>query len=279
MTLIDGKKLAESIQSEIAREVEQLKKEKAVTPGLAVILVGKNEASRIYVRNKEAACQRVGIFAEQHTLPDTTSEKDLLTLIRKLNQDPKIHGILVQLPLPKSLKEQTILEAILPEKDVDGFHAVNLGHLLLGRPTVVPCTPLGILKLIESIGISIEGKDAVIVGRSNIVGKPVALLLMQKNATVTVCHSKTQNLEDKIKRADIVVAAIGQTGFVKGAWIKKGAIVIDVGINRLTNGKLAGDVEFEEAKKNASFITPVPGGVGPMTIAMLLWNTLESAKR
>jgi len=277
--IIDGKKISESIQAEIAKEVSQLKKERGITPGLAAILAGENEASKIYVRNKETACKKAGMFAEQHTLPVTVTEEELLHLIYTLNHDPNIHSILVQLPLPKQIEEQKILEALLPEKDVDGFHPINMGNLLIGRPTVAPCTPMGIIKILEAIDCKIEGKDAVVLGRSNIVGKPTALLLMQRHATVTICHTRTQNLPEKVRRADIVIAAMGHAQTVKGDWIKKGAVVIDVGINRLPDGKLTGDVEFEEAKKNASFITPVPGGVGPMTIAMLLWNTLQAAKR
>ncbi len=277
--IIDGKKLAASIESGIAKETERLKKEKGITPGLAAILAGDHEASKIYVRYKEAACKRAGMFAEQYTLPASVTEEELLHVIYTLNHDPHIHSILVQLPLPKQIQEQKILEALLPEKDVDGFHPVNMGNLLIGRPTVAPCTPLGIIRILESIDCRIEGKDAVVVGRSNIVGKPTALLLMQRHATVTICHSKTQNLADRVRAADIVVAAIGKAQLVKGDWIKKGAVVVDVGINRMPNGKLVGDVDFEEAKKNAAFITPVPGGVGPMTISMLLWNTLQAAKR
>lgn len=278
-TLIDGKKLSESIRAEIAKEVKDLQTKTGVLPGLAVILVGENEASKVYVRNKEAACRQAGMYALQHTLPSSTLEDELLSLVDQLNNDSKIHGILVQLPLPKHINEQKILEAIRPEKDADGFHPVNMGHLLMGRPTVVPCTPLGIIKMLESISYPLEGKEAVVVGRSNIVGKPVALLLMQKNATVTVCHSKTADLGGTISRADIVVAALGKPQAICGEWIKEGAVVIDVGINRLPNGKLVGDVDFEGAKKRAAYITPVPGGVGPMTIAMLLYNTLENAKR
>lgn len=277
--IIDGKKLSESIQGEIAKEVAQLKKEKGIVPGLAAVLVGENPASQIYVRNKETACKKAGMHAEQHNLPTATTETDLLKLIDRLNRDPKIHGILVQLPLPKQIKEQEILEAINPKKDVDGFHPVNMGHLLAGQPSVIPCTPLGVIRMLESIDCKIEGKDAVVLGRSNIVGKPVALLLMQRHATVTIGHTRTQNLPEKIGRADIVVAAIGRPAAIKGSWIKPGAVVIDVGINRLESGKLCGDVEFEEAHQRASFITPVPGGVGPMTIAMLLWNTLQAAKK
>jgi len=276
--LIDGKKLAEKLQAEIASEVAALQKAKGFSPGLAVVLVGDNEASKVYVRNKEAACKKAGMYAEQINLPASTSQAELLSLIERLNQSFKIHGILVQLPLPKQIDSQKILEAIDPKKDADGFHPVNMGNLLIGKPAVIPCTPLGVMKMIESIGYALDGKDAIVVGRSNIVGKPVALLLMQRNATVTIAHSKTRDLPEKVRRADIVIAAIGQPNFIKGDWIKEGAIVIDVGMNRLPTGKLCGDVEFGEASKRAAFITPVPGGVGPMTITMLLWNTLRAAK-
>lgn len=277
--IIDGKKLSEEIQAEIAKEVSELKRTRGIVPGLAAILVGDNEASKIYVRNKEIACKKVGMFAEQHTLPADVAEEELLHLITTLNHDSKIHGILVQLPLPKRIDEKRILEAVAPEKDVDGFHPINMGNLLSGNTTVAPCTPMGIIKILESIDCKIEGKDAVVVGRSNIVGKPTALLLMQHHATVTICHTRTADLAGHVGRADILVAAAGHPETVKGKWIKPGAVVIDVGINRLPDGKLKGDVEFEEAKKRAGWITPVPGGVGPMTIAMLLWNTLQSAKK
>ncbi len=276
--IIDGKKLAENFHTQITQEVETLKK-KGLIPGLAVVLVGNNEASKVYVRNKETACKKVGFHTKQHTLSEKISEKELIQLIEKLNKNSNIHGILVQLPLPSHINPQKIIDAILPEKDVDGFHPMNMGSLLIGKAGTIPCTPLGVMKILESISYSLEGKEAVVVGRSNIVGKPVALLLMQKNATVTICHSRTKSLEEKIRAADVVVAAIGRAHFIQGDWIKPGAIVIDVGMNRLPNGKLAGDVEFEHAKEKAAFITPVPGGVGPMTIAMLLWNTLQAAKR
>lgn len=278
-TLIDGKKLSQDYQNQIAKEVLELRKNKAIVPGLAVVLVGNDEASKVYVRNKEAACQKVGFHTEQHSLSEKISEKELLQLIDKLNKNPKIHGILVQLPLPSHIDSQKVIEEILPEKDADGFHPMNMGNLLIGKPGIIPCTPLGVMKILESISYSLEGKEVVVVGRSNIVGKPVALLLMQKNATVTICHSRTKNLEEKIRAADVVVAAIGRAHFIQGDWIKSGAVVMDVGMNRLPNGKLAGDVDFERAKEKAAFITPVPGGVGPMTIAMLLWNTLQIAKR
>ncbi len=277
--LIDGKKLSELIREDIAREVKSLHARQGLLAGLAVILVGDDEASKVYVRNKEAACHKAGMFAVQHTLPADTTEAALLRLIGELNQDPKIHGILVQLPLPKHIREAVLLEAIDPAKDADGFHPTNMGYLLMGRPTVIPCTPFGLMKMLDSIGAVIEGKEAVVVGRSNIVGKPAALLLMQRHATVTMCHSKTAHLDRKVAQADILVAALGKPQAIRGEWIKPGAIVLDVGINRLPNGKLAGDVDFESAKERASYITPVPGGVGPMTIAMLLYNTLENAKR
>jgi len=282
--IIDGKKLSEEIQAEITREVALLKKEKGIVPGLAVVLVGDHEASRIYVRNKEAACKKAGMFAEQHTLPASIAEEELLHLITTLNHDPKIHAILVQLPLPKGIDQKRVLESILPEKDVDGFHPTNMGNLLSGHTTIAPCTPMGILKILESIDCRIEGKEAVVVGRSNIVGKPAALLLLQHHATVTLCHTRTRNLADHVGRADILVVAAGQPEVIKGGWIKPGAVVIDVGMNRLAGarpvtGKLVGDVEFEAARSRAGWITPVPGGVGPMTVTMLLWNTLQAAKK
>lgn len=276
--IIDGKRLAEQIQGEIAREVAGLKR-KGIVPGLAAILVGENEASKIYVRNKESACKKAGMFAEQHNLPASVAEEELLHLITTLNHDPKIHSILVQLPLPKGISEKRILEAIAPEKDVDGFHPVNMGNLLAGNTSVAPCTPLGIIKILESIDCRIEGKQAVVVGRSNIVGKPTALLLLQRHATVTLCHTRTRNLEDHVGRAEILVVAAGHPETVKGTWIRPGAVVIDVGINRMPDGKLKGDVEFDPAAQRAGWITPVPGGVGPMTVTMLLWNTLQAAKQ
>lgn len=275
---IDGKSIAQKIRTGIAADVIALKKDQGIVPGLAVVLVGNNEASKVYVRNKEAACRQAGFHAEQHDLPESTTEAELLRLIRKLNRDSKIHGILVQLPLPKQINEPGILEEIDPKKDADGFHPLNMGYLLMGKPTVIPCTPLGIIKLLEAIGYTLEGKEAIVVGRSNIVGKPTALLLMQQNATVTIAHSRTKYLSDKIGSADVVIAALGKPNLIKGEWIKKGAVVIDVGINRNKEGKLTGDVEFEKAAERAAHITPVPGGVGPMTIAMLLWNTLQAAK-
>lgn len=277
--IIDGKVISEKIRTEVKEGTEKLKKEKGTIPGLAVVLVGDNPASKVYVGSKEKACMEMGFYSEKHVLPVTASQDELLKLIDKLNKDNKIHGILVQLPLPKQINEDLVLEAISPEKDVDGFHPYNVGRLAVGKPLFQPCTPYGVMKMLEYSNISVEGKNAVIVGRSNIVGKPIALMLLQKSATVTVCHSKTKDLREELKRADIVVAAIGKPEFVKGDMLKEGVVVIDVGINRLESGKLVGDVDFASAEKVASAITPVPGGVGPMTIAMLMYNTLESAKR
>ena len=275
--IIDGKRVSQEIKKILAEEAALLAKD-GVTPGLAVVLVGQNSASQIYVRNKRKACQEVGIKSYDFNLPETTSQKEILDLIAKLNADDRVHGILVQLPLPSEIDEQAVIQKIDPEKDVDGFHPVNIGRLLAGMPSLKPCTPLGIMALLDSIGYKLAGKTAVVVGRSNIVGKPVALMLLERHATVTICHSRTQNLADIVKSADVVIAAIGSPQFIKGDWIKDGAVVIDVGINRTGDGTLIGDVEFEEAKKHAVAITPVPGGVGPMTIAMLLKNTVEAAK-
>lgn len=276
--IIDGKGISDEIKATIKVEVERLK-EKGITPGLAVVLVGENSASKVYVKNKQKACENVGIYSEEHKLPETAAQEELLSLVNRLNKDSKIHGILVQLPLPKHIDSDTILKAISPSKDVDGFHPYNIGMLLIGQPIFIPCTPYGVMKMIEHTGIPVEGKIAVVVGRSNIVGKPVALLLMQKNATVTICHSRTKDLNEICRRADILVAAIGRQRMIKADMVKEGAVVIDVGINRLDNGSLVGDVDYEEVSRKAGWITPVPGGVGPMTITMLLNNTLEAAKR
>lgn len=276
--IIDGKAVAQKFRDKLKNEVSFLSGHGS-KPGLAVILVGDNPASLLYTKAKAKACEELGINSFQYTLHKDISQTDLLWQISELNNDPKVHGILIQLPLPKHLNEELILETISPEKDVDGFHPFNVGRLVAGKPLFQPCTPLGIMKLLEDSAIDVSGKDAVVVGRSNIVGKPISIMLLQKNATVTICHSKTINLQEKIKRADILIAAIGKPHMIKGEWIKQGAVVIDVGINRLDNGKLAGDVEYEEAFKRTSFITPVPGGVGPMTIAMLMYNTVEAAKR
>lgn len=277
-TIIDGKAIAESIRESIRERVADLKKRKQITPGLAVIVVGNDPASAVYVRNKENACIKAGMHSLIMRLPEDTKQEELLHVLAQLNNDAHMHGILVQLPLPKHLDEQAVIEAIAPHKDVDGFHPINSGALLNGMKGFVPCTPRGCMHLIKSTGENIEGKEAVVIGRSNIVGKPVSLLLLQANATVTICHSKTKNLADVVRRADIVVAAIGRAGMIHGDMMKPGAIVIDVGINRGEDGTLYGDVDFESAKDVAGYITPVPGGVGPLTIAMLLENTLEAAE-
>jgi len=276
--IIDGKAVAKEVQKQIKEEVDGLERRWSMAPGLAVVLVGDDPASHIYVRNKERACKEVGIKSFEHFLPATVSEKDLLALVHQLNKDKHVHGILVQLPLPPHIHSEKILNAVSPFKDVDGFHPVNQGNLLVGADGYRPCTPLGVMKLLEAVGCDPKGKTAVVVGRSNIVGKPVALMLLEKHATVTICHSRTASLRDEVGRGDIVVVAIGKPGIVHGDWIKRGAVVIDVGINRLPNGKLCGDVEFDAAKERAAAITPVPGGVGPMTICMLLFNTLKAAK-
>jgi methylenetetrahydrofolate dehydrogenase (NADP+)/methenyltetrahydrofolate cyclohydrolase len=276
--IIDGKAVAKEVQKQIKEDVEGLERRWGIAPGLAVVLVGDDPGSHIYVKNKEKACKEVGIKSYEHLLPATISEKELLGLIHNLNKDKNVNGILVQLPLPAHVRPERILEAISPHKDVDGFHPVNQGMLLLGGDGFKPCTPMGIMKLLESAGCDAKGKNAVVVGRSNIVGKPVALMLLEKHATVTICHSRTASLRDEIGRGDILVVAIGKAGLVRGDWIKLGAVVIDVGVNRLPSGKLCGDVEFDSAKERASAITPVPGGVGPMTICMLLYNTLKAAK-
>jgi methylenetetrahydrofolate dehydrogenase (NADP+) / methenyltetrahydrofolate cyclohydrolase len=277
-TIIDGKAVAKEVQRQIKEDVEGLERRWSMAPGLAVVLVGDDPASHIYVRNKEKACKEVGIKSFEHFLPATVSEKELLALVYQLNKDKHVHGILVQLPLPPHIHSEKILNAVSPYKDVDGFHPVNQGNLLVGADGYRPCTPLGVMKLLESVDCDPKGKNAVVVGRSNIVGKPVALMLLEKHATVTICHSRTASLRDEVARGDIVVVAIGKAGIVRGEWIKPGAVVIDVGINRLPSGKLCGDVEFDSAKERASAITPVPGGVGPMTICMLLFNTLKAAK-
>lgn len=255
-----------------------LLKEKGIFPGLAVIIVGDDPASRVYVNNKKKACEDLGIYSEEYALSAETSEAELLALVEKLNKDDSISGILVQLPVPKHINEKTILDAINPKKDVDAFHPVNVGKIMVGDFDFVPCTPAGVMELIKESGIDVSGKDCVVVGRSNIVGKPQAMLLLHKNGTVTVCHSRTKDLKEKTKNADILVAAVGIPNFIKGDMIKPGAVVIDVGINRIAEKKLVGDVDFEEAEKVAGAITPVPGGVGPMTIAMLMRNTLKAAE-
>ena len=275
--ILDGKKMSAEIRAAIKEKVVLLK-EKGIVPGLAVILVGDNPASKVYVGQKEKGCLEAGFASFLHRLPETTSQEELLALIDKLNADKTVHGILVQLPLPRQIDPDTVLSAIRPEKDVDGFHPVNIGRLVAGLPASEPCTPKGILRLLKSTGIPLAGKEAVVIGRSNIVGKPVALMLLAESATVTICHSKTADLAEHARRADILVAAIGKPRFVTADMVKEGAVVIDVGINRLEEG-LVGDVDYEPVAEKASWITPVPGGVGPMTIAMLLENTLEQAEK
>ncbi|MDE0342261.1 MAG: bifunctional methylenetetrahydrofolate dehydrogenase/methenyltetrahydrofolate cyclohydrolase FolD [Deltaproteobacteria bacterium] len=277
--IIDGKAVAQQVRDEVRVAAQRLRNGHGVVPGLGVVLVGDDPASRVYVRNKEKACAEVGIRSVEHLLPASVSEHELLDLIARLNEDPAIHGILVQLPLPEQIASARILEAVSPAKDVDGFHPVNQGLLLSGGEGFRPCTPLGIMRMLDSVGCPLKGRNAVVVGRSNIVGKPVALMLLERHATVTLCHSRTADLAGEVGRADVVVAAVGKTHAIRGEWIKPGAVVIDVGINRLPDGKLAGDVEFDAARERASWISPVPGGVGPMTICMLLSNTLLSAQR
>jgi methylenetetrahydrofolate dehydrogenase (NADP+)/methenyltetrahydrofolate cyclohydrolase len=276
--IIDGKAIAAKIREEIASGVTVLKGQ-GVTPGLAVVLVGDDPASRVYVSMKEKACVTAGIFSDEHKLPAETTEAQLLALISELNKDERIDGILVQLPLPKQIDEGKILEAISPKKDVDGFHPYNVGRLVTGNPLFQPCTPYGVMKMIEHTGLDLTGKEVVVVGRSNIVGKPVALMCLAQHATVTICHSRTKDLAAQVAKADVLIAAVGRAEMIKGAWVKPGAVVIDVGVNRVGEKKLVGDVEFDAALERAGAITPVPGGVGPMTITMLLYNTLESAKR
>ncbi|MBN1684941.1 MAG: bifunctional methylenetetrahydrofolate dehydrogenase/methenyltetrahydrofolate cyclohydrolase FolD [Gammaproteobacteria bacterium] len=276
--IIDGSKLASQIHEQISKQVQERIAQGLSRPGLAVVLVGEDPASKVYVRNKHRACEKTGIYSRQIELSEKTTQKELLKIVDDLNSDPEIHGILVQFPLPKHLDPKEIIERIHPKKDVDGFHPYNVGRLVQGMPTLRPCTPYGVIKMLESTGVDLTGKDAIMVGASTVVGRPMLLELLLKNCTVTICHKATQNLSEKIRRSEVVVVAIGNPEFIKGEWIKEGAIVIDVGINRLPDGRLVGDIEFDVAKERASFITPVPGGVGPMTIAMLLVNTLEAAK-
>ena len=276
--LIDGKATGAAVRGELKERIEQLKS-RGIVPGLAVVIVGEDPASQVYVRNKGKACEEVGIYSETIALPEQTTQAELMALIQRLNERSDIHGILVQLPLPLHLDEQQVIRAIRPEKDVDAFHPVNVGKIMIGDFDYVPCTPAGVMVLLERYGIDVAGKNAVVIGRSNIVGKPQAMLLLHRNATVTVCHSKTENLAQITRQADIIVVAIGRANFLTGDMVKEGAVVIDVGMNRLENGKLTGDVDFESVAPKASFITPVPGGVGPMTITMLLQNTLTACLR
>ena len=277
--IIDGKAISAAIRAEIKQETAAFVKEKGYAPGLAVVIVGEDPASQVYVRNKHRACEEVGFYSEGHELPADTDEATLLALIDRLNHDEKIHGILVQLPLPRHLDAEKILLAIDPAKDVDAFHPFNVGRILIGKYSFLPCTPAGVMELLRRSGVTIDGKECVVVGRSNIVGKPQAVLLLEANGTVTVCHSHTKNLKEVCKRADILVAAIGKPEFFDASYVKEGAVVIDVGMNRRpADGKLCGDVDFASVEPVASAITPVPGGVGPMTITMLLKNTLTAAR-
>lgn len=277
-TVINGRELADQMKAEIQKDVEKMTQQ-GIQPGLVVLLVGENPASQTYVRNKERAAVKIGILSKVEKLPETISEEELLAEIDKYNQDSRFHGILVQLPLPKHIDEEKILLAIDPKKDVDGFHPMNLGRLFVGKPEMIPCTPYGIMKMFEAYDIDLTGKRAVVIGRSNIVGKPMAQLLLMKNATVTIAHSKTEHLAEVAKEADILVVAIGRGHFVTKEFVKPGAVVIDVGMNRNQEGKLIGDVAFDEVSEIASYITPVPKGVGPMTITMLMYQTVEAAKK
>lgn len=276
--LIDGKVISAAVKDEVAKEVAELKSN-GITPGLAVIIVGEDPASKVYVANKEKACEQLGMASFKYALPENTTEAELLELVNKLNKDPKVHGILCQLPLPRHLNEELIINTIIPEKDVDAFHPQNVGKIMIGNYDFLPCTPAGVMEMLKYENIDISGKECVVIGRSNIVGKPMSMLLLHKNGTVTVCHSKTANLKEVCRRADILVAAVGRANFVTADMVKEGAVVIDVGINRLENGKLCGDVNFAEVEPKAAYITPVPGGVGPMTIATLMKNTLTAAKK
>lgn len=277
MNIIDGKAISQKIREDIKAKVYGLKNV-GITPGLAVVVVGDDKASRIYVNNKKKSCKEVGIYSREYALPESTTQNELISLIHKLNDDKAIHGILVQLPLPRQINEKAVIESINPKKDVDAFHEINVGKIMLGDYSFLPCTPAGIMKLLSESGIEVAGKVCVVVGRSNIVGKPMGLLLLNSNGTVIMCHSKTQNLSNMTKLADILVVAVGKAKFITGDMIKKGAVVIDVGMNRDENGNLCGDADFESCANVASHITPVPGGVGPMTITMLLQNTVNAAK-
>lgn len=275
--IIDGKKVSAQVKEQVRIETEELVK-KGVKPGLAVIIVGDDPASRVYVNNKKKACEKVGFLSKEFALPATTTQEELLSLVKELNEDKEINGILCQLPLPKGLDEKAVIEAISPLKDVDAFHASNVGKIMIGDYDFLPCTPAGVMEMLHSYNISVEGKECVVIGRSNIVGKPMAMLLLHENGTVTITHSRTKNLKEVTKRADILVAAIGKPKFVTADMVKEGAVVIDVGMDRDENGKLCGDVDFENVKEKCSAITPVPGGVGPMTIAVLMKNTLKACK-
>ncbi len=276
--LISGKEVSKTIRSRIREEAQKLREDHGIQPGLAVILVGNDPASQIYVRNKQKACEEVGFHAFEYKLSENSTQEQLLDLIGVLNKDNKVHGILVQLPLPDHIDEQTVIDTISAEKDVDAFHPMNVGKIMIGNYDFLPCTPAGVMELIDSTGVEIAGKNCVVVGRSNIVGKPMAMLLLHRNATVTICHSKTRNLAEICAGADILVSAVGRAHFIKADMVKEGAMVIDVGMNHDEEGKLCGDVEFAEVEPKTSYITPVPGGVGPMTITMLMQNTLRAAQ-
>ena len=275
--IIDGKAISANVKAQVKAEADKLK-EQGIEIGLAVVIVGNNPASRVYVNNKKKACAEVGFNSYEYALPEETTQEELLDLVKKLNEDDKVNGILVQLPLPEHIDENAVINTIRPEKDVDAFHPENVGHIMIGDFNFLPCTPAGVMEMLAQSGIETEGKDCVVIGRSNIVGKPMAMLLLHKNATVTICHSRTKNLAEICRRADILVAAVGRAKFVTADMIKDGAVVIDVGMNRNADNKLCGDVKFDEVAPKCSYITPVPGGVGPMTIAMLMKNTLM-AKR
>ncbi len=278
MQIIDGKKVSAEVKERVRQQTLQLKNDYNITPGLAVVIVGDDPASRVYVNNKKKACEVVGFKSEEYALPAKTTQEELLDLVKTLNTKEDINGILVQLPLPKHLDDKAVIEAIDPKKDVDAFHAVNVGKIMLGEYDFLPCTPAGVMEMLHSYDIPVEGKECVVIGRSNIVGKPMGMLLLHENGTVTICHSRTKNLAEVCRRADILVAAVGIPKFVKADMVKDGAVVIDVGMDRDENGKLCGDVDFENVKDKCSFITPVPGGVGPMTISTLMKNTFKACK-
>lgn len=275
--ILDGKETSKKVKDALKTDVEKMK-ERGVTPGLAVIIVGNDSASRVYVNNKKKACEYIGIHSEEYALPEETTQEELLELVEQLNKKDDIHGILCQLPLPKHINEETVINAISPKKDVDAFHPVNVGKIMIGNFDFLPCTPSGVMELLNEYNISVDGKHCVVIGRSNIVGKPQAMLMLHKNATVTICHSHTKNLKEICQSADILIVAIGRAKMIDESYIKDGAVVIDVGMDRDENGKLCGDVDFESACKKASFITPVPGGVGPMTIATLMKNAVRAAQ-
>lgn len=276
--LMDGRATSAKVKEQVRQETEALKAAHGITPGLAVVIVGNDPASRVYVNNKKKACEAVGFQSFEYALPEDTTQAELLELVETLNADPKVNGILVQLPVPPQIDDKTIINAISPDKDVDAFHPANVGKIMIGDYAFLPCTPAGVMELLDSVGVEVSGKRCVVIGRSNIVGKPMAMLLLHRSGTVTICHSRTQDLATITREADILVAAVGKANFVTADMVKEGAVVVDVGMDRLENGKLCGDVKFDEVSEKASYITPVPGGVGPMTVAMLMRNTLTAAK-